>query len=75
LCAWAAAVNARDQAQFAAIALIALPAGALVAALRTWPDLVDGSSRAIYVAVLVALIAIGAALLLSLRRQGAPARP
>ena len=71
LCAWAGATAIRDQAQFAAIALIALPAGALVAALRTLSDLDDGSVRPVYIAALVALIAAGAALL---ARLGNPLR-
>jgi len=71
LCAWAGATAIRDQAQFAAIALITLPAGALIAALRTFSDLASDSERAIYIAALVALIAAGAGLL---ARLGNPRR-
>ena len=59
----AALVNRDDEARLAALALVALPAGALVAAART----LDGGST--YVAGLALLLATGLALLAALPRR------
>ena len=56
LAGWAAVANRREDARLPALALIALPAGALLGALRTGAD-------PAYVAALVVLIASGAAVL------------
>jgi hypothetical protein len=53
LAAWPAITNRRDEAALPALALIALPAGALVAAART------GVADPLYLAALVALLAAG----------------
>ena len=55
LAGWGAALGRRDEARLPALALIALPAGAFAAALRT------GELDAAYVAALAALAAVGAA--------------
>jgi hypothetical protein len=57
LAGWAAIANRRDEAQLPALALIALPAGALVAALRTM------EADLAYVSGLALLMACGAAIL------------
>ena len=57
LAGWAAVANRRDEARLPALALIALPAGALVAAART----IEGDP--VYLAGLALLIACGAAAL------------
>jgi hypothetical protein len=57
LAGWAAIANRRDEARLPALALIALPAGALVAALRT------AAADPAYVSGLALLIACGAAVL------------
>ena len=65
LAGWAALANRRDEARLPAMALIVLPAGALLGAIRT----MDGDPA--YVAGLVLLIACGAASATAARR---PAR-
>jgi hypothetical protein len=60
LAGWAAVRNRGDEARFSALALVALPAGALVAALRTLSDL---DAPGTYIAALLVLIGLGAALL------------
>ena len=55
LAGWGAALGRRDEARLPALALIALPAGAFAAALRT------GELDAAYVAALAALATLGAA--------------
>jgi hypothetical protein len=60
LAAWAAVRNRSDEARFSMLALVTLPGGALVAALRTIDDL---DSPGVYIAVLLALIGLGALLL------------
>jgi hypothetical protein len=57
LAGWAAIANRRDEAQLPALALIALPAGALVAALRTM------EADLAYVSGLALLMACGATIL------------
>ena len=64
LAGWAAAVNRRDEARLPALALVALPAGALLAAARTL-DAEPG-----YVAGLVLLVACGATVLRATRSYG-----
>jgi hypothetical protein len=61
LAAWAAAANRRDEARLAALGLIALPAGALVAALRTISDLEPTAAAAGYVGALALLVVAGTA--------------
>ena len=70
LAAWAAARDRAGDAQLSALALVALPAGALVAALRTLSQL-DSSAAVAYLAAIAVLIAAGVAVLASLRRAGA----
>jgi len=65
LSGWAAVRNRRDEAWLPALALLALPAGALLAALRTVSDLESGAAGAAYAAMLTVLVALGVALLLS----------
>ncbi|MBD0282459.1 MAG: hypothetical protein ICV69_09760 [Thermoleophilaceae bacterium] len=56
LAGWAAVRNRADEARLSALALLALSAGALVAALRTLPDLDPATG---YIVVLVLLVATG----------------
>jgi hypothetical protein len=60
LAGWAAVRNRADEARFSGLALVALPAGALVAALRTLSDL---DAPGAYIAALLVVIGLGAALL------------
>jgi hypothetical protein len=62
LAGWAALRNRRGEARASLAALIALPAGMLVAALRTLPDLEPGGAAIAYVAAIVFLLATGAVL-------------
>jgi hypothetical protein len=62
LAGWAAVANRREEARLPALALAALPAGALLAAART----LDGDPA--YLAGLVALLACGVAVLRATRR-------
>jgi hypothetical protein len=68
LCAWAAGRNRVDEAKLPALALTALPAGALIAGLRTIDHLNPAGAAAGYLAALALLAACGAAVLASLRR-------
>ena len=76
LAGWAALRNRADEAQLSAIAIVALSAGALIAALRTLGDLEPAGG---YIAALVLLLGIGAAILRATwrhpRRNGAGTRP
>jgi hypothetical protein len=73
LAAWAGARNRRAEARMPAVALVALPTGALIAALRTLPDLQPAGAAAAYLAVLAVLGALGVGALVSLdRRSGSP---
>ena len=65
---WAAWTGRRDEARLAALALLALPAGALLAAART------GTAHPGHLAALVALAATGALVLAAARRYSQPAR-
>jgi hypothetical protein len=69
LAGWAAARNRADEARLAALALVSLPAGALIAALRTPPDLTPAGA---YLAVVVGVLATGAVLLRALKPQVQP---
>jgi Domain of unknown function (DUF4386) len=62
LAGWAALRNHRGEARASVAALIALPAGMLVAALRTLPDLEPGGAAIAYVGAIALLLATGAAL-------------
>jgi hypothetical protein len=62
LAGWAALRNRRDDATHSLAALVALPAGMLVAALRTLPDLEPGGAAIAYVAAIGLLLAVGAVL-------------
>jgi len=67
LAGWAALRNRRDEARLPALCLVALPAGALVAALRTISQL-DAAGRTLgYLAELTLLAALGAAIAASTR--------
>jgi hypothetical protein len=67
LAGWAALRNRRDEARLPALCLVALPAGALVAALRTLSEL-DAPGRTLgYLAVLTLLALLGAAIAASTR--------
>jgi hypothetical protein len=61
LCGWAAVRDRADEARLSAFALVALPAGALVAALRTIEQLDPPGAAAAYIAILVLLVLAGAA--------------
>jgi hypothetical protein len=65
LAGWAAVRNDVEQARLPALGLVLLPAGALVAALRTIGDLEPAGAAAGYLAAAVALVAIGAAVALA----------
>jgi hypothetical protein len=68
LAGWAAAAGRADEARLPALALVALPAGALAAALRT------GTTDGAYLAALGALMALGATVALRARPATVPAR-
>jgi hypothetical protein len=68
LAAWAGATGDRGEARAAALALVTLPTGALIAALRTCSDLSEGAPRWIYVAALLALVTLGCALFTAAQR-------
>lgn len=69
LAGWAALRNRTDEARFSALALFTLPAGALIAALRTLPDLDPAAG---YIAVVVLLLLTGAVLLRGLAQVQPP---
>jgi hypothetical protein len=69
LAGWAALRNRTDEARLSALALVALPGGALIAALRTLPDLDPAGG---YLAVLALLFATGAILLRALQPHVQP---
>jgi hypothetical protein len=64
LAAWPAVVGRREEAALPALALVALPAGALVAAART------GAGDPLYLLALAALLLTGLGLRVSTRRAG-----
>jgi hypothetical protein len=59
LCGWAAVRNRHDEARYSALALAALPLGALLAGLRTIGDLEPAGAAAAYLGVLALLVAAG----------------
>ncbi len=67
LSGWAALRNRRDEARLPALCLVALPAGALLAALRTISEFDASGGTLGYVAVLTLLAALGAAIAASTR--------
>lgn len=69
LAGWAAVRNRTDEARLSALAMVSLPAGALIAAARTLPDLESAGG---YIAVVAVLLATGALLLRALRPQVQP---
>jgi hypothetical protein len=68
VCGWAAYRNRADEGRASALLLTFLPAGALVAALRTIDQLDPAGTVAAYIVVLAALSAAGASILLATRR-------
>jgi hypothetical protein len=68
LAGWGAAAGRADEARLPALALVAMPAGALAAVLRT------GAADGAYVAVLVVLVALGTTVALRARPATARAR-
>lgn len=72
LAGWAALRNRTDEARLSALALVTLPGGALIAALRTLPDLDQAGG---YIAAVVVLLVTGAILLRALRPQVQPPYP
>jgi len=70
---WAALRNRRDEARLPALCLVALPAGALLAALRTVSALDVSAPTLGYLAVLTLLAALGAAIAASTRAAARPA--
>lgn len=75
LAGWVAATGRRSEGRSAALALAAFPAGALLAAARSWSDLSPPGHRAAYVVALVAWAGAGAALLAATARSQPPADP
>lgn len=65
LAGWAAVRDDREQAQLPALGLVLLPAGALVAALRTIGDIEPAGAAGGYLAAAAALVAVGAAVALA----------
>jgi hypothetical protein len=73
---WAALRNRRDEARLPALCLVALPAGALIAALRTISDLDAGAGRtAGYLAGLALVAALSGAVFATTRGAYRRARP
>jgi hypothetical protein len=68
MAAWPA-LRGRREARIPLIALVAFPAGALLAALRSLGDMEAGSARTTWIVVLAALTAVGALALLGLGRR------
>ena len=61
LCGWAAVRDRADEARLSGFALVALPAGALIAAVRTIEQLDPSGAAAVYIALLLLLVIAGAA--------------
>jgi hypothetical protein len=68
VCAWAAFRGCTDEARPAAYLLVCLPAGALVAGLRTINDLHPAGAGAAYLTILALLVLLGVAALSGTRR-------
>jgi hypothetical protein len=66
-CGWAAVRDRVDEARASALLLVALPAGALVAALSTIDALNPAGAAAAYIAALTALVLTGVAVLIDSR--------
>jgi hypothetical protein len=69
LCGWAAVRDQLDEARLSGFALIALPAGVLVAALTTIDQLDPAGAAAAYIAVLALLVVAGAAVTVACGRE------
>jgi hypothetical protein len=72
VCGWAAVRDRVDEARLSSFALIALPAGALVAALRTIDQLDPAGTAAAYIAALTLLVLAGIAVLVATTSRGRP---
>jgi hypothetical protein len=72
VCGWAAVRDRVDEARLSAFALIALPAGALVAALRAVDQLDPAGAAAAYIAALALLVLAGIAVLVASKGRGRP---
>lgn len=68
---WAALSDHAEEAWLPALALVTLPAGALVAALRTLPEVEPASAVAVYIAALALLATSGLAVLGAAGKAGA----
>jgi hypothetical protein len=73
LAGWAAARDDVEQARLPALGLVLLPAGALVAALRTIGDLEPASAAAAYLVAAGVLVGIGAAALFASTKSSSSA--
>jgi len=67
--AWSAVRNRSDEVRYPALALVTLPAGVLLAALRTLPDLEPAAAGGVYIAALALLVAVGVVLAVSTGRS------
>ena len=74
VCGWAAIRDRADEARLSALLLITLPAGVLVAALRTIDQLEPAGAAAVYLTVLVLLVLCGAVVASRLQTSDQPAR-
>jgi hypothetical protein len=72
LAGWAALRNRADEARLSAVALVTLPAGAVIAALRTLQDLDPAGTAAAYIAAIVLVLATGAVVLALPSTRGWP---
>jgi hypothetical protein len=70
ICGWAAIRDRVDEARLSACALVALPAGALLAALRTIDQLDPAGAAAAYITTLTLLVLAGAATLVATNGRG-----
>jgi hypothetical protein len=73
LCGWAAVRDRVDEARLSGFALIALPAGALVAAVRTIEQLEPAGAAEAYLAALSLLVLAGTAVAVATNGRGRPA--
>jgi hypothetical protein len=73
LAGWGALRGRVEEARLSVLALVTLPAAALVAALRTISDLKPAGTAAAYIGALAMLLVTGLLLLASLRADGARA--
>jgi hypothetical protein len=70
ICGWAAVRDRVDEARLSAFALVALPAGALVAALRTIDQLDPAGAAAAYITALTLLVLAGTAIIVASNGRG-----